>query len=67
MATAAKTQPVPPPLMERRANVWIELLRNIRREPMLMLASAILLTGLFFALFSTANKMAALYATAYAP
>ena len=29
------------------------LLRNIRREPLLILASAILLIGLFFALFST--------------
>ena len=39
--------------LEHRDNVWIELLRNIRREPLLMLASAILLIGLFFALFST--------------
>ena len=40
-------------LPERRDNVWVELFRNIRREPLLILASAILLIGLFFALFST--------------
>ncbi len=52
MATALKTGQATM-LPERRENVWIELLRNIRREPLLILASAILLIGLFFALFST--------------
>ena len=52
MASLLRTGQVPLSL-EHRDNVWIELLRNIRREPLLILASTILLIGLFFALFST--------------